>query len=129
MNPPPPAGEKDLDPNPDRRGPCKSFLGHGRHGNGSHLISFESPQLREYYMRLAQGHTGIYPHQPQHLYDYTAYIGLYAWGTADLYFCRRYAQYCGIPFKGHFPSWWRIFVLSEVEKSLSKVGVLLESGL
>ena len=28
---------------------------------------FDSPQLREYYMRLAQGHTGIYPDQPQHL--------------------------------------------------------------
>jgi phytoene dehydrogenase-like protein len=66
LNPPPPLGEKDLDEILVERGLVNPEWITMDTGAVAYDI-FESPQLREYYMRLAQGHTGIYPGQPQHL--------------------------------------------------------------
>src|SRR5512139_261251 len=65
-NPPPPLGEKDLDEILIERKLVKPEWVTMDVGSVAYDV-FESPQLREYYMRLAQGHIGIYPNQPQHL--------------------------------------------------------------
>ena len=64
-NPPPPLGQKDLDQvlidkglvNPDW----------ATMDTGALAYDVFELQMREYYMRLASGHTGIYPDQAQHL--------------------------------------------------------------
>lgn len=63
---PPAAGERDIDQILIDEGLVNPDWATMDTGSVAYDI-FESPQLREYYMRLAQGHTGIYPDQPQHL--------------------------------------------------------------
>lgn len=65
-NPPPPQGEKDLDEILIDQGLANPEWGTMDVGSVAYDV-FESPQMREYFMRLAQGHIGIYPDQPQHL--------------------------------------------------------------
>lgn len=120
-NPPPPLGEKDLDEilvdeglvNPDWITMDTGAVAYD---------VFESPQMREYYMRLAQGHIGIYPDQPQHLmitlHTFGSMLGslpisIAAGGTHNI----AHALQRSLSEQGG-----EFFVLSEVDKILLKNG-------
>ena len=65
-NPPPPPHEKDLDEKLVEMGQVDPSWVTKSYGEIAYEL-FESDALRIYFMRLAQGHQGSYPHQPQHL--------------------------------------------------------------
>jgi phytoene dehydrogenase-like protein len=130
-NPPPPLGEKDLDEILVERGLVKPEWVTMDTGSVAYDV-FESPQLREYYMRLAQGHTGIYPDQPQHLmitlHTFGSMLGglpisISAGGTHN----NAHALQRALSEQGG-----EFFVLSEVDKILLKngraVGIRLVDG-
>ncbi len=130
-NPPPPLGEKYLDEILIERGLVKPEWVTMDVGSVAYDV-FESPQLREYFMRLAQGHIGIYPNQPQHLMLTLHTLGsmlgglpisISAGGTHNIaHALQRALSELG----GEF------FVLSEVDKILLKngraVGIKLVDG-
>lgn len=118
---PPLPGEKDLDELLIERKEVNPAWATMDTGAVAYDI-FESPQLREYYMRLAQGHTGIYPSQPQHLMLTLHTLGsmlgglpisISAGGTHNIAHALQRAL---MKEGGDF------FVLSEVEKILIKNG-------
>ncbi len=84
---PPPAGEKDVDQILIDEGLVNPDWATMDTGSVAYDI-FESPQLREYYMRLAQGHTGNLSRPAPAPHDNSAHPWLYAWRFAYLHLRR-----------------------------------------